>query len=154
MGQRRRSPRANQVAIQVRYARARRSGSALARTARRFLKRLALRGCELSVLVVGDSAIRQLNRRWRRKDAATDVLSFPTGDAPGLDNVLGDIVISYETAERRAKASGGRVEAELERYLAHGLLHLLGYDHTSRAQAQEMASREEKLLGRRGMVAA
>ena len=153
MGQRRRSPRANQVVVQVRYARARRSGLALARTARRFLRRLAMRGCELSVLLVGDSSIRQLNRRWRRKDAATDVLSFPTGDAPGPSSVLGDIVISYETAQRRAKASGGSVEAELDRYLAHGLLHLLGYEHASRAQAQEMAAREKKLLGRRGMVA-
>lgn len=125
----------------------------MALSARRFLRRLALRGCELSVLVVGDSAIRQLNRRWRRKDAATDVLSFPAGDAPGPWKVLGDIVISYQTAERRVRASGGRVEAELDRYLAHGLLHLLGYDHASPAQARQMAAREEKLLGRRGMVA-
>lgn len=141
------------MVIQVRYRRAWRSGSALARSARRFLRRLSLRGCELSVLVVGDSAIRRLNRRWRRTDAATDVLSFPTGDAPGPWKVLGDVVVSYETAERRAKATGGRVEAELDRYLAHGLLHLLGYDHASRAQAREMAAREEKLLGQRGMVA-
>jgi len=138
----------------VRYARARRSGLALARTARRFLRRLALRGCELSILLVGDSAIRRLNRRWRGKDSATDVLSFPAGDAPGPSKVLGDVVISYQTATRRAKASSGRVEAELDRYLAHGLLHLLGYDHTSRSQAQEMAAREKKLLARQGMVAA
>jgi probable rRNA maturation factor len=136
----------------VLYRAAGRSRSALTRAARRFLKRLALRGCELSVLVVGDGAIRQLNRRWRRKDAATDVLSFPADATPAPLKVLGDVVISYETAQRRAKASGTPVQVELDRYLAHGLLHLLGYDHARRAEAREMAAREEELLRRRGLV--
>ncbi len=140
------------MAVQVLYPRARRSRSALARAARRFLNRLALRGRELSILVVGDSAIRRLNRQWRGKNATTDVLSFQAGDGPGPAILLGDVVISYETACRRAKASGAPIEAELDRYLAHGLLHLLGYDHASRAQAREMAAREAELLGRPGMV--
>ncbi len=105
--------------------------------------------------MVGDGAIRRLNRRWRKKDSATDVLSFPSGDAPGLDEpgkVLGDVVISFDTAKRRAGKTKAVVVREINRYLAHGLLHLLGYDHQTPAEAREMAAMEEELLGDRGMI--
>ncbi len=143
------------MAVQVLHPRATFLGPALGRTARRFLARLALQGSELSILVVGDGAIRRLNRRWRKKDSATDVLSFPSGDAPALNEpgtVLGDVVISFDTAKRRAGNSKAVIVRELNRYLAHGLLHLLGYDHETPAEAREMAAMEEELLGDRGMI--
>ena len=137
----------------MRYPPARPTRATLARSARRFLRRLALRGCELSIVVVGDAAIRRLNRQWRDKDTATDVLGFPAGSLATGPKLLGDVVISYQTAERRAKALGEPIQSELDRYLAHGLLHLLGYDHGTKSEALRMAAREEQLLGRKGMVA-
>jgi probable rRNA maturation factor len=62
------------------------------------------------------------------------------------------VVISLDTTVRQAKAFGRTVEAELARYLAHGLLHLLGHDHQARAQARRMAAAEERLLGEAGML--
>lgn len=146
------------MAVQVLHPRAKDLGPALGRTAQRFLIRLDLRGTELSILLVGDGAIRQLNRRWRDIDSATDVLSFPSGDcqsAPAPDEpgtVLGDVVISFDTAKRRAGRSRAAIVRELDRYLAHGLLHLLGYDHETLSEAREMAAMEEELLGDRGMI--
>jgi probable rRNA maturation factor len=105
--------------------------------------------------VVGDGAIRRLNRRWRKIDSATDVLSFPGGEMPTPlrgPAILGDVVISFDTAARRARKSGVIVQRELDRYLAHGLLHLLGYDHQTRREAFEMAAKEEELLGDRGLI--
>jgi len=145
----------NRVAVRVLHPRARTIAPTLARAARRFLSRLALRECELSILVVRDSAIRRLNRRWRKKDEATDVLSFPAGESPTPPRgaaVLGDVVLSFDTAARRARGSAAAVRGELERYLAHGLLHLLGYDHHTRTEARTMAAMEQRLLGDRGLI--
>jgi probable rRNA maturation factor len=130
------------------------AGRSVARSARRFLARLGLSGRELSISLVGDSAIRRLNRRWRGKNAVTDVLSFPAGEPPrpGAPKLLGDVVISFDTAARCARKSGEVVERELERYLAHGLLHLLGYDHHTRRMAVAMAAKERQLLGDRGLI--
>ena len=94
--------------------------------------------------------MRRLNRAWRGKDHPTDVLSFPAG-GPGA--LLGDIVISLDTAQRAAREEGRRVGAELDRYLAHGLLHLLGHDHERPADARRMAEAEDALVGE-GMVRA
>ena len=125
----------------------------LRRRATAFLKRLRQSGCELSVTLVGDEEIRALNKRWRRKDQATDVLSFPAGDWPGPGpRPLGDVVISLQTTRRAAREYGHTVEDELSRYLAHGLLHLLGHDHHRRDEAAKMARAEAKLLGRPGML--
>src|SRR5712692_1733452 len=132
----------NTVAVEVLHPRAKDLGPALGRTAQRFLTRLDLHGTELSILLVGDGAIRQLNRRWRDIDSAPD--------EPGT--VLGDVVISFDTAKRRAGKSKAVIVREINRYLAHGLLHLLGYDHQTPAEAREMAAMEEELLGDRGMI--
>jgi probable rRNA maturation factor len=107
---------------------------------------------ELSVLLVGDRAIRSLNRRWRALDRATDVLSFPLGMSPGSGPLLGDVVISMDTAARRARAERRDAGLELDRYLAHGLLHLLGYDHERPGDAARMAKKEENLLKSEGLV--
>ena len=123
--------------------------------ARRFLAKLEISDAELSVALVGDTAIRRLNRTWRRLDRPTDVLSFPGGEMlPGArgPRPLGDIIISLDTAARAAKEQGRSVGEELDRYLAHGLLHLLGYHHPRAAEARRMAKLEESLLGRRGLI--
>ena len=122
--------------------------------ARAFLAHLGRRDAELSILLTGDAGIRRLNRRWRGKDRATDVLSFPLSDPPGASPLLGDVVISLDTAARRGGGDARAVNRELDRYLAHGLLHLLGYDHLRRADAVAMAAREEELVRADGLVGA
>lgn len=126
----------------------------LEKLASRFLVDLKLTNVELSLALVRDPAIRKLNREWRGKDKATDVLSFPAGDspAPGL-RPLGDVIISMDTARRAAKAFGTTLSQELARYLAHGLLHLLGHDHDVPADARKMERLERRLLGHAGMLA-
>lgn len=127
----------------------------LRRSAARFLAALDLEDVELSVLLTDDAGIRSLNRSWRRKDRPTDVLSFPVGSPPpGMKRPrhLGDVILSLDTARRQARAHGRSLAAELDLYLAHGVLHLLGYDHHRRADAIRMARLESSLLGRPGMV--
>jgi probable rRNA maturation factor len=105
---------------------------------------------ELSVALVGDDEISRLNREYRRVDGPTDVLSFPQGDA-GADEpgpvLLGDIVISVDTAARQAVERGHSTGDEIELLAAHGLLHLLGYVHDDTASAAKMADAERMLLG-------
>ncbi len=81
------------------------------------------------------------------------MLSFPAGEspAPGL-RPLGDIVISLDTARRAARAFHTSLEQELARYLAHGLLHLQGFDHQNRRAARAMERLEQRLLGHAGML--
>jgi probable rRNA maturation factor len=104
-------------------------GRRLRRRAAEYLEALGRGDAELSVVLTTDGRIRGLNRAWRGKDRATDVLSFPISEPPGAGSLLGDVVISLDTAARRARADGRPVGEELDRYLAHGVLHLLGYDH-------------------------
>lgn len=119
------------------------------------LLRSARAAGELSVLVTGDAQIRVLNREYRRKDRPTDVLSFPQadGEGPGRAALLGDVVISLDTARRQAREAGRPLNEELVRLLGHGLLHLLGYDHETPDDARRMAAAERRLLGGVGMVA-
>ncbi|WP_426730524.1 rRNA maturation RNase YbeY [Myxococcus faecalis] len=146
----------NVVTLQVAHPQGKEFGRLLTTWARDYLMRLSLAHCELSLSLVDDRAIRRLNRTWRDKDKATDVLSFPAGDLPkGTPGPrpLGDVVISLDTAKRQAKEYGRPLESEMARYLAHGLLHLLGHDHERPRDAKRMAALEEELLGERGMVA-
>lgn len=93
------------------------------------LIRVVLRdaAAELSVVLCSDAHIRKLNAQWRGKDVATDVLSFPQDDPDRV--VLGDIVISVDTAARQAAERHLELRDELRILLVHGVLHLLGYDH-------------------------
>ncbi|KAK3242116.1 hypothetical protein CYMTET_48163 [Cymbomonas tetramitiformis] len=110
--------------------------------------------CELSVMLCGDCRIRELNKEWRSKDAATDVLSFPQQEwgsamSPVGLLALGDVVISVETAARQAVEAGHSLVDELRVLLVHGLLHLLGHDHegqAGQAEAAAMAKQEQRLL--------
>ncbi|TMA14773.1 MAG: rRNA maturation RNase YbeY [Deltaproteobacteria bacterium] len=102
---------------------------------------------ELSVVVVGDRRMRRLNRLFRGKDRPTDVLSFPQGGG-----VIGDVVISLDTARRQAREGGWTLARELRLLVAHGILHCLGHDHEDQRGARRMAAAERRLLGGPGMV--
>lgn len=113
--------------------------------------------CELSIALVSDQAIRALNREYRGKDQATDVLSFSQVEEKGMARgpiavanargvALGDVVISIDTALAQAREFGVTPAQRLRTLLIHGFLHLLGYDHErSRAEARKMFAREREL---------
>ena len=114
---------------------------------------VGLRG-EVDVLLAGDRVLRRLNREFRGKDKATDVLSFPA--APELAGVhAGDLAISLETAQRQADEHGHSLRDEVRVLLLHGLLHLYGMDHE--IDRGEMAVREAELRSqlrlRSGLIA-
>jgi len=95
---------------------------------------------DVCVTFVLDLEMRALNRRWRNKDSATDVLSFSAveGDVVvGDDSLLGDLVISVETAARQAEQHGHDVEVEVGVLVCHGLMHLCGLDHERSAEERE-----------------
>jgi probable rRNA maturation factor len=105
------------------------------------LAHLELASVELSVALVDDATIHELNRAYRHKDKPTDVLAFPQ-DAPGL---LGDVILSVETGRRQAARHRRPLLAELTMLLAHGLLHLLGHDHRNDREEKAMAARTREL---------
>ena len=100
---------------------------------------------EVTVALVSDARMRTLNRSFRGKDYATDVLSFPSDD----DDCLGDIVIATGVAQRQADDARHPASTELKVLALHGLLHLLGYDHET--DGGEMAAVEAKLRKRAGL---
>jgi probable rRNA maturation factor len=104
-------------------------------------------GGELSLVLSGDRALRALNARYRGKDTATDVLSFPGG---GSQEELGDVVISVETAERNARSLKRSLARELDVLALHGFLHVLGYDHETDDGTMDRLEKRlrRKLLGR------
>jgi len=113
------------------------------------LESLDLRDAELSILLCDDLTIRKLNRRYRNKNKATDVLAFPMQEGPGPAShpgLLGDVVISLPTATRQAAQHDRPIIEEVTFLLAHGLLHLLGYDHGNKREEREMKARTEDLL--------
>lgn len=112
---------------------------------------------EISVLLVDNPTIQELNRDYREKDVPTDVLSFPLEEEMEGDGepeiiggpvarMLGDIVISIEKAETQAAEYGHSVERELAFLLVHGLLHLLGHDHEKDETAKKLMRSEEKRI--------
>ena len=135
------------VGVSMRGRRAPALAARLARSARRLLRALGLERAELSVLLVSDREMRRLNHRWRGRDRPTDVLSFAQGEgAAPPDGLLGDVVISVDTARCQAAERGETLGREGERLLILGLLHLLGYDHErSAADARRMQRRERAL---------
>ncbi len=122
----------------------------LAHHARRLLRGLRLDRAELSVVLVSDREMQALNRRWRRRDRPTDVLSFAQREGAGgaPDGLLGDVVISLDTARRQAREQGESLGREADRLLVHGLLHLLGYDHERSASEARRMQRRERALAR------
>jgi len=120
---------------------------------------------ETSVSLVDDDAIRAINRETRKIDSATDVLSFPMADMVegsirsddgdyDLDKnllLLGDIVISLETAQRQAQEYGHPFEREVAFLATHGAFHLLGYDHENPEAERRMLARQEAVLAAMGL---
>ncbi len=135
-------------AIEKRFGRAplrrRAIGNFLARAA----KAAELEG-SVSVLLAGDEEIRRLNREFRHKDKATDVLSFPAAQMNGNGELAGDLAISVETAAREAERRGHPLETELKVLLLHGVLHLAGWDHEM--DSGEMSAKEEALRAELGL---
>lgn len=111
-----------------------------------------LEASELSVVLVDDAAIAELNRAWRSKPGPTDVLSFPQQEGEVVGGLLGDIVISVPTAARQAAELGHEVRQELQVLLVHGLCHLLGHDHHDDDDARAMAAAEAGLLTGLGVI--
>jgi probable rRNA maturation factor len=125
--------------------------TAVARFMGRARKAVGLTG-EVHVLLADDTTLRRLNRQFRGKDKATDVLSFPAGAATvffGEKELAGDLAISLETAARQAKRFGHTLADEVRVLLLHGLLHLAGFDHER--DSGEMAARERELRGKLGL---
>ena len=121
------------------------------------LATLGRKRAEVSVSLVDDGEIRELNRQFRAVDSVTDVLSFAMEDGeslPGMPvELLGDIVVSLDTAQRQAAELAAQqslpdyqMRQEVWFLATHGLLHLLGYDHQQPEQAEEMESWERKLM--------
>lgn len=136
--------------------------------AREILKGLERDDAELSLLLTDNNGIQELNKRYLKKDKPTDVLSFPMYEKDGKLGVggrrwkkisphptshipypiiLGDVVISVETAKLQAKKLGIALREEISRLLIHGILHLLGFDHErGNKEAMRMKKEEERLL--------
>jgi probable rRNA maturation factor len=109
---------------------------------------LQLKDKELSIVLTGDDQIQNLNRIYRNKDRPTDVLAFAQGEGELADRagaLLGDVVVSIPTAERQAAQRGVGLSEEVTMLLAHGLLHLLGWDHPTE-QADRRMRRETARL--------
>lgn len=111
---------------------------------------------EVTLVIADDDLLHQLNRDYRGIDAPTDVLSFAAKDEDGAEqvfitapealNYLGDVIISFPTAERQASAIGQSVADELSLLAVHGVLHLLGYDHASPEEEADMWARQAQIL--------
>jgi probable rRNA maturation factor len=116
--------------------------------AARVLQALSRTRSELSIALVDDATIAGLNSRYRGESRATDVLSFSLLEGEDKDrsgNLLGDVVISVETAARQARRAHRGLDAEIARLLIHGTLHLLGYDHQTDDEARTMRAEERRL---------
>ena len=114
---------------------------------------------EISLRFVDDETIRELNREYRGRDNATNVLSFPMMEpeelehppVPGSEILLGDIVIAYETTQREAQEQDKLLAAHVTHLIVHGTLHLLGYDHEDDADAEAMEALERSILATLGL---
>jgi len=115
--------------------------------AERVLKAMSEEDGELSLVLVNDMYIRNLNWKYRRMDSATDVLAFPMRDSRGLSGaILGDVVISVETAKREARKRKKDIQEELDLYFVHGILHLLGYDDEKPRARKRMKEKEREIF--------
>lgn len=120
--------------------------------ARKALTALGLADAELSILLVNDNLMQEMNRLYRNKDKTTDALAFSMRDGQYPDinpAILGDIVISLPTAGRQAKEKGHGIYDEIAVLLIHGILHLIGYDHEEGKKGNlRMRKKEKELLNR------
>lgn len=115
-------------------------------------------GSEVSVTFVDEESIREINREYRGKDVATDVISFALNDDltdlvgdEEIPNLLGDIIVSYSCLVQQAEEYGHSIERELGFLTVHGFLHLLGYDHMTDGEEKVMFKRQEDILAAYGL---
>ena len=117
---------------------------------------LSLTASNACVALSSDADVAKLNAAYRGKPAPTNVLSFPAGAmaraATSQERFLGDIVLAHETVQREAAALGLPFEHHLQHLIVHGLLHLLGFDHETDAEAQAMEALEVRVLSRLGIA--
>jgi probable rRNA maturation factor len=139
------------IAIENRQSRQKIAKVPLRKVARKILSASGCPDAQLSILIVDDAIIRDINRDYLEKDRSTNVISFAMqeGEGGGIQpEVLGDVVISAETAARDAAEAQISFESELYFLLLHGILHLLGYDHErgTQADAERMEDKERELF--------
>jgi probable rRNA maturation factor len=115
----------------------------------------ALGNAEVSIVLGDDALLRELNRDWRAIDAPTNVLAFPC-DGPDPEGagpvLLGDVVVSYQTAAAEAAGHGRPIADHLAHLVVHGVLHLLGHDHRTGTEADAMEALETRILGTLGIA--
>ncbi len=119
------------------------------RCARSVLENMQETDSELSLVFVTDSYIRKLNRRYRNIDSKTDVLAFSMREGVGLSKkspILGDVIVSTETAKKEAKKRHIPIHKEVNLYIVHGILHLLGYNDEKPIDRKKMKRKEAELL--------
>ncbi len=119
-------------------------------------------GVEVSVVLADDATVRTLNRKYRGRDAPTNVLAFAQEAALAQEDatieqssgplLLGDVVLAYETVRREAAAQGKTLTDHTRHLVVHGVLHLLGFDHDSNASATDMERRETAILATLGIA--
>ena len=111
---------------------------------------MGYRDSEVTLLIVDDDEITRLNRRYFHRNRPTNVISFPMQGGPAASipsKILGDVVISAETAERQAKEAGKKSGDEILFLMIHGMLHLVGYDHEGvEKKGREMEKKERELF--------
>lgn len=118
---------------------------------RRVLRGEAVEQAEISIALVDDRQIHEVNRRHLGHDWPTDVISFPLSE-PGESALVGELVVSAEMAAATARRAGADPMAELALYVVHGLLHLCGFDDHSSEDRQQMRRREDEILAREGLA--
>ena len=106
----------------------------------------------MATIALSDNAeVRQLNAAWRGKDKPTNVLSFPAAENPGEPDFLGDVILAIETLEVEARELGVPLAHHFAHLVLHGFLHLLGYDHETEVEAEEMERLEVRILATLGI---
>jgi probable rRNA maturation factor len=139
----------------------RRAAAAALAEARRDRRSRSTRKPAVAVALIDDRAMRKLNKTYRGKDKPTNVLSFPSGEAaaesrrakrPPAIHPLGDVAIALGTVKREAEAQGKTVTDHLVHLMVHAVLHLLGYDHETDPDAEQMEALERKALATLGIA--
>ena len=111
-------------------------------------------GIVVSLCLTDDAEVQALNARWRGIDAPTNVLSFPSPPVrqTGEPRMLGDVALAYETVAREAQEEGASLADHFCHLVAHGFLHLIGYDHQTDEEAERMEGLEKRVLARLGIT--
>jgi len=107
---------------------------------------------QVTIVLTDDAEMRNLNRTWRGKDAATNVLSFPVDDGIGEPGLLGDVVLAYETTLEEARQQNIALQDHVSHLVVHGVLHLLGFDHAEDEAAERMENLERTALASLGIA--